>query len=55
MICPSNPYLSVDPLLAVPGMREQLQRAVDNGETRLELDSVREQKAHKVTLRWHDR
>ena len=27
MICPSNPYLSVDPLLAVPGMREQLQRA----------------------------
>jgi LPPG:FO 2-phospho-L-lactate transferase len=27
VICPSNPYLSVDPLLAVPGMREQLQRA----------------------------
>jgi LPPG:FO 2-phospho-L-lactate transferase len=27
VICPSNPYLSVDPLLAVPGMREQLRRA----------------------------
>jgi LPPG:FO 2-phospho-L-lactate transferase len=24
MICPSNPYLSVDPILAVPGMREWL-------------------------------
>jgi LPPG:FO 2-phospho-L-lactate transferase len=27
VICPSNPYLSVDPVLAVPGMRELLQRA----------------------------
>jgi LPPG:FO 2-phospho-L-lactate transferase len=27
VICPSNPYLSVDPLLAVLGMREQLRRA----------------------------
>jgi LPPG:FO 2-phospho-L-lactate transferase len=27
VICPSNPYLSVDPILAVPGMRELLQRA----------------------------
>ena len=25
VICPSNPYLSVDPVLAVPGMRELLQ------------------------------
>ncbi len=24
IICPSNPYLSVDPILAVPGMREAL-------------------------------
>lgn len=24
LICPSNPYLSVDPILAVPGMREAL-------------------------------
>jgi LPPG:FO 2-phospho-L-lactate transferase len=27
VICPSNPYLSVDPVLAVPGMRELLRRA----------------------------
>jgi LPPG:FO 2-phospho-L-lactate transferase len=27
VICPSNPYLSVDPILAVPGMREVLRRA----------------------------
>jgi LPPG:FO 2-phospho-L-lactate transferase len=27
VICPSNPYLSVDPILAVPEMRELLQRA----------------------------
>jgi LPPG:FO 2-phospho-L-lactate transferase len=27
IICPSNPYVSVDPILAVPGMRELLQRA----------------------------
>jgi LPPG:FO 2-phospho-L-lactate transferase len=27
VICPSNPYLSVDPILAVPGMQELLQQA----------------------------
>jgi LPPG:FO 2-phospho-L-lactate transferase len=27
VICPSNPYLSVDPILAVDGMRELLQQA----------------------------
>ena len=27
VICPSNPYLSVDPILAVPGMRELLRHA----------------------------
>jgi LPPG:FO 2-phospho-L-lactate transferase len=27
IICPSNPYLSVDPILAVPGYREALQEA----------------------------
>jgi len=27
VICPSNPYLSVDPILAVPGVREALERA----------------------------
>lgn len=26
VICPSNPYLSIDPILAVPGIREALQR-----------------------------
>lgn len=27
LLCPSNPYLSVDPILAVPGMREALRHA----------------------------
>lgn len=27
VICPSNPYLSIDPILAVPGVREALERA----------------------------
>ena len=27
VICPSNPYLSIDPILAAPGVRESLQRA----------------------------
>jgi len=27
LICPSNPYLSIDPILAVPGVREALQAA----------------------------
>ena len=27
IICPSNPYLSIDPILAVPGLRELLQAA----------------------------
>lgn len=27
ILCPSNPYLSIDPLLAVPGMRSSLERA----------------------------
>ena len=26
VICPSNPYVSIDPILAVPGMREALRR-----------------------------
>ncbi len=26
-VCPSNPFLSIDPLLALPGVREQLQAA----------------------------
>lgn len=27
VICPSNPYLSIDPILAVPGLRDALRRA----------------------------
>ncbi|MBS0378723.1 MAG: 2-phospho-L-lactate transferase [Proteobacteria bacterium] len=27
VICPSNPYLSIDPILAVPGMRQLLEQA----------------------------
>ena len=27
MLCPSNPYISIDPVLAVPGMREALRAA----------------------------
>jgi LPPG:FO 2-phospho-L-lactate transferase len=27
VICPSNPYLSIDPILAVPGVREALEQA----------------------------
>jgi len=27
ILCPSNPYLSIDPILALPGLRELLQRA----------------------------
>lgn len=43
------------PVRTVPELREQVQTAVDNGEGRVELDCVRERKARKVTLRWHDR
>src|SRR5262249_47602538 len=27
IICPSNPFVSVDPVLAIPGMRERLERS----------------------------
>ncbi|HEX4179993.1 MAG TPA: 2-phospho-L-lactate transferase [Caulobacteraceae bacterium] len=27
LICPSNPYLSVDPILSIPGVREAIQRS----------------------------
>jgi C-terminal processing protease CtpA/Prc len=38
----------------VAELREQVQAAVDGGEGQVELDCVRERKARKVTLRWHD-
>jgi LPPG:FO 2-phospho-L-lactate transferase len=28
VICPSNPWVSIDPILAVPGIREELQKKV---------------------------
>jgi serine protease Do len=43
------------PVRTVAELREQVQTAVDNGESRVELDCMRERKALKVTLRWHDR
>jgi hypothetical protein len=39
----------------VAELREQVQAAVDNGESRVELDFVRERRARKLTLRWNDR
>jgi C-terminal processing protease CtpA/Prc len=39
----------------VAELREQVQAAVDNGETSVELDCVRERKQRRVTLRWHER
>jgi LPPG:FO 2-phospho-L-lactate transferase len=27
VICPSNPYVSIDPILALPGLRERLRKA----------------------------
>jgi serine protease Do len=39
----------------VAELREQVQAAVDNGESRVELDCVRERKPRKLTLRWNDR
>jgi C-terminal processing protease CtpA/Prc len=43
------------PVRTVAELREQVQAAVDNGESRVELDCVRERKPRRVTLRWHDR
>jgi S1-C subfamily serine protease len=43
------------PVRTVAELREQVQMAVDNGESRVELDCVREKKPRKVTLRWNDR
>jgi C-terminal processing protease CtpA/Prc len=39
----------------VAELREQVQAAVENGETRVELDCVRERKQRRVTLRWNER
>ena len=38
----------------VAELREQVQAAVDNGESSVDLETIRERKPRKVTLRWHD-
>jgi serine protease Do len=43
------------PVRTVAELRELVQTAVDNGESRVELDCVREKKSRRVTLRWNDR
>jgi S1-C subfamily serine protease len=43
-----------EPVHTVAQLREQVQKAVNNGESSVELDCVRERKARRVMLRWHD-
>lgn len=38
----------------VAELREQVQAAVDNGESSVDVDTIRERKPRRVTLRWHD-
>jgi serine protease Do len=42
-----------EPVRTVPQLREQVQRAVHNGESSVELDCVREKKARRIVLRWN--
>jgi hypothetical protein len=44
-----------DPVSTVAQVREHVQLAVDNGESSVELDCVRDKKPHRVTLRWNGR
>jgi len=41
------------PVRTVAELREQVQLAVDNGDSSVELDCVRERKSRKVVLRWN--
>jgi serine protease Do len=43
-----------EPVRTVAQLRERVQQAVENGESSVKLDCVRERKAHAVTLRWND-
>jgi serine protease Do len=38
----------------VAAVREQVQAAVDNGESGVELDVVRDKRTQRITLRWND-
>jgi serine protease Do len=42
------------PVRTVAELREQVQLAVDDGESRVDLDCVREKKPLKLVLRWND-
>ena len=42
-----------EPVRTVAELRERVQMAVDDGESAVELDCVREKKARKVVLRWN--
>jgi len=41
-----------EPVRTVAELREQVQLAVNNGESSVELDCVRDKKPRKVSLRW---
>jgi serine protease Do len=43
-----------EPVPTVAAVREQVQVAVDNGDSDVELELVRDKKSRKVTLRWND-
>ena len=43
-----------DPVRTVAELREQVQRAVENGENSVKLDCVRDRKERTVVLRWND-
>jgi len=43
-----------DPVRTVAELRERVQMAVENGESSVKLDCVRDRKARPVMLRWND-
>jgi serine protease Do len=43
-----------EPVPTVVAVRERVQAAVDNGDSDVELELVRDKKSRKVTLRWND-
>lgn len=43
-----------EPVSTVAELREKVQMAVENGESSVKLDCVRDRKARAVTLRWND-
>lgn len=43
-----------EPVPTVAAVRERVQAAVDNGDSNIEIELVRDKKSRKVTLRWGD-